>query len=232
MNHNKFRSTSDRSASVHAMTPAPVGEDLRALSALAETAATRQAHAFARLCNALDALLQPSSPSADDPSLRAAFALGIRTALTEAAADPALLTPTQREASIGSYRRHLLAADPHGRYAIAALVWLPGQASPVHAHQTWCGYVVLDGTLSETVYDWNAPLQRAIETRTHARASGAVSFARAGRKGIHRLGNASDAPAVSLHIYGVQESQIATHVNDVVKVATDAALLAEPAAIL
>jgi hypothetical protein len=49
-----------------------------------------------------------------------------------------------------------------------------------------------------------------------------VSFVRAGRGGIHRLGNASDAPAVSLHIYGVEGSQIATHVNDLLE-ATQAA---------
>ena len=184
--------------------------------------------ALARLCDALDTAFAQSGGSGD-PSQRAAFALSVRTALAEAAADPALLAPAQREGSTGSYRRHLLAADPHGRYAIAALVWMPGQASPVHAHHTWCGYAVLDGTLSETVYDWIEPQQLAIETRTYPRASGAVSFVRAGRGGIHRLGNASDAPAVSLHIYGVEGSQIATQVNDVLEVAARAPSLVEPA---
>jgi predicted metal-dependent enzyme (double-stranded beta helix superfamily) len=183
---------------------------------------------LARLCDALDATFGQSAGSVD-PSQRAAFALGVRTALAEAAADPELLAPSQREGSTDSYRRHLLAADLHGRYAIAALVWMPGQASPVHAHQTWCGYVVLDGTLSETVYDWNEAQQVAIETRTHPRASGAVSFARAGRSGIHRLANASGVPAVSLHIYGVEGLQIATHVNDLLKVADRAPSLAETA---
>jgi hypothetical protein len=89
--------------------------------------------------------------------------------------------------------------------------------------------VVLDGTLSETVYDWNEAQQLATETRSHPRASGAVSFVRAGRRGIHRLGNASDAPAVSLHIYGVEGSQIATHVNDLLGVVDHAPALAEPA---
>jgi predicted metal-dependent enzyme (double-stranded beta helix superfamily) len=181
-----------------------------------------------RLCEALDTAFEQSA-SFGDPSQRASFALGIRVALAEAAADPALLSPAQREGSPDSYRRHLLAADPHGRYAIAALVWMPGQASPVHAHRTWCGYAVLDGTLSETVYDWNEAQQLAIETRSHPRASGAVSFVRAGRSGIHQLGNASDAPAVSLHIYGVEGTQIATHVNDLLKVADHAQSVAEAA---
>lgn len=170
-----------------------------------------------RLCDALDAAFEQSA-DAVDPSQRAAFASGVRSALAEAAADPTLLSPLQREGSPDTYRRHLLAADPHGRYAIAALVWQPGQASPIHAHQTWCGYAVLEGTLSETVYDWCDTRRCASETRTHPRVSGAVSFVRAGRGGIHRLGNASNAVAVSLHIYGVEGSQIATHVNDLLEV--------------
>jgi hypothetical protein len=56
-----------------------------------------------------------------------------------------------------------------------------------------------------------------------------VSFVRAGRSGIHQLGNASDAPAVSLHIYGVEGTQIATHVNDLLKVADHAQSVAEAA---
>jgi predicted metal-dependent enzyme (double-stranded beta helix superfamily) len=229
MSHDTSLSAVDRSATPYPHFSMP-HEAARALPAAASAATSACAgqRSLKRLCEALDAAFEQSA-SAVDPSQRAAFALGVRTALAEAAADPALLAPAQREGSTGSYRRHLLAADPHGRYAIAALVWMPGQASPVHAHQTWCGYVVLDGTLSETVYDWNETQQLALETRTHPRASGAVSFVRAGRSGIHRLGNASDAPAVSLHIYGVEGSQIATHVNDLLEVACRAQSLKEPA---
>jgi predicted metal-dependent enzyme (double-stranded beta helix superfamily) len=154
-----------------------------------------------------------------EPSHSTFFARSMRIALAQAAADPAMLKPWQREASLDNYRRHLLAADPQGRYAIAALVWLPHQASPVHAHHTWCGYAVLDGTLNETVFDWNGSEDFAIATRSQARPRGAVSFVRSGRGNIHRLGNCSDAPAVSLHVYGVPGACIGTHVNDVVRVA-------------
>nr|WP_236067033.1 cysteine dioxygenase family protein [Paraburkholderia haematera] len=160
-----------------------------------------------------------------EPSDSTFFARSMRIALTEAAANPELLTPAQREGSTENYRRHLLAADPEGRYAIAALVWLPHQASPVHAHHTWCGYAVLDGTLSETVFEWNGAQHCASATRTQARHCGAVSFVRGGRGAIHRLGNCSDAPAVSLHIYGVAGAQIATHVNDIVRTADAPALV-------
>jgi predicted metal-dependent enzyme (double-stranded beta helix superfamily) len=227
MSQDIYLSAADRSTTPHAHFSTP-DEAPRVLAAAASTPKCCDQQPLARLCDALDAAFRQCA-GAIDPPQRAAFALGVRTALAEAAADPTLLTPAQREGLADSYRRHLLAADPHGRYAIAALVWMPGQASPVHAHRTWCGYAVLDGTLSETVYDWNEAQQLAIETRSHPRASGAVSFVRAGRSGIHQLGNASDAPAVSLHIYGVEGTQIATHVNDLLKVADHAQSVAEAA---
>ena len=176
-----------------------------------------------RLCDALDAIFDACAHFRE-PSDSTFFARSMRIALADAAANPALLTAAQREGSLEKYRRHLLAADPHGRYAIAALVWLPQQASPVHAHHTWCGYAVVDGTLSETVFEWNGAQHCASATRTQARKPGAVSFVRGGRGGIHQLGNRSEAPAVSLHIYGVAGAQIATHVNDIVRAADVPAL--------
>jgi predicted metal-dependent enzyme (double-stranded beta helix superfamily) len=178
---------------------------------------------LARLCDALDAIFAASAHW-PEPSASSFFARSMRVALAQAAADPALLTAEQREGSEEKYRRHLLAADPHGRYAIAALVWQPQQASPVHGHHTWCGYAVLDGTLNETIFEWDGVRHCASATREQARQRGAVSFVRGGRGGIHQLGNRSDALAVSLHIYGVPGARIATHVNDVVQTAQAVAL--------
>ncbi|PQV47554.1 cysteine dioxygenase family protein [Paraburkholderia sp. BL21I4N1] len=178
---------------------------------------------LAHLCDALDAIFEACS-AFPEPSASTFFARSMRIALADAAAHPDLLTSAQREGAAENYRRHLLAADPHGRYAIAALVWLPNQASPVHAHHTWCGYAVLDGTLSETVFEWNGAQHCASATRTQARKHGAVSLVRGGRGGIHQLGNRSDAPAISLHVYGVAGAQISTHVNDIVRTAEATAL--------
>jgi predicted metal-dependent enzyme (double-stranded beta helix superfamily) len=148
------------------------------------------------------------------------FPQRIRAALLAASQDSELLSPAQRTSDPRTYTRHLLAADPHGRYAIAALVWEPGQASPVHGHQTWCAYAVIEGTLAETLFRWNPATNRAIETRRHARTPGAVSYVGAGRGAIHQLGNPPDSGrrAISLHVYGVAAAQIATHVNDLVAV--------------
>ncbi|AXF20138.1 cysteine dioxygenase [Burkholderia pyrrocinia] len=62
-------------------------------------------------------------------------------------------------------------------------------------------------------------------SRRHPRDTGAVSFVRAGPHGIHRLGHDGEpgaAPAISLHVYGVAGEQIATHINDLVRVAAPA----------
>jgi predicted metal-dependent enzyme (double-stranded beta helix superfamily) len=148
------------------------------------------------------------------------FARLVREALSSAARDERLLAPAEREGDANGYTRHLLAADPRGRYAVAALVWAPGQASPVHAHRTWCGYAVIEGSLVETLYRWDPAENRAYAVREQARDRGAVSFAGAGRGAIHQLGNATQARqrAISLHVYGVAAAHIATHVNDLVAV--------------
>ncbi|CAG4923145.1 cysteine dioxygenase family protein [Paraburkholderia gardini] len=196
------------------------GADTRRLQAR-EQQAMRPLAAIDRLCRSLDnAFGGPARcVSHVESSHEADFARAVRAALAEAIADDTLLGSTQREGSPDGYRRHLLAADPLGRYAVAALVWMPGQMSPVHAHHTWCGYAVIEGALTETAFEWNEAGQCASEVRTHPRERSAVSFTRAGRTGIHQLGNLSDARAVSLHVYGVQGEQIATHVNDLLRVA-------------
>lgn len=171
--------------------------------------------AVARLCAALDAAFDACA-TPGDPSRCEAFARGVRAALAQALAEPALVTPAQREGSAHAYRRHLIAADRLGRYAIASLVWQPGQASPIHAHHTWCGYAVLEGRLTETLYGWDEARGGADVLRAQPRAAGATAYGGRGRGAIHRLSNGSGAAAVSLHVYGVDGERLATRVNDVV----------------
>ncbi|MCG5074032.1 cysteine dioxygenase family protein [Paraburkholderia tagetis] len=194
---------------------------LQAMRASSMAGATGHTAAVAHLCAALDeafdACRTPGKPGTPaDPSRCAAFARGVRAALAQALADPTLVTVAQREGSAEKYRRHLIAADPHGRYAVASLVWQPGQASPIHAHHTWCGYAVLEGTLTEMLYAWDEARQGAEVVRAHLRAAGAINFGGRGRANIHRLFNGSASTCISLHVYGVSGGQFATHVNDIV----------------
>ena len=188
MNHDANLMPADRAALTLA------GADTRHLQAR-ERQATRPLTAIDRLCRSLDMAF--GSPercvSHIEPSHEAGFARAVRAALAEAIADDTLLGATHREGSPDCYRRHLLAADPLGRYAVAALVWMPGQMSPVHAHHTWCGYAVIEGALTETVFEWSEAGQCASEVRTHPREPDPVGLNRRSKTPVEELGKRGGA---------------------------------------
>jgi len=127
-----------------------------------------------------------------------------------------LITPEQCTASRHCYTRRVIYGDPAGRFTILALIWGPGQFSPVHAHQTWCAYMVCDNSLTETEYVFEAG--RAAPAHTAMRPPGYCCFSDAGLDHTHRLGNSGARTAISLHVYGVDSSHVATRVNRIVDV--------------
>ncbi len=114
-----------------------------------------------------------------------------------------------------TYTRHILHADPKGRFTVVALIWGPQQFSPVHAHHTWCTYRVLAGELTESHYEWDRTAQQAYLFNKVIRSAGQSVCGHAGLELIHRLGNAGTQPAMSVHVYGMDSGRIATHVNRV-----------------
>jgi predicted metal-dependent enzyme (double-stranded beta helix superfamily) len=109
-----------------------------------------------------------------------------------------------------NYARHLL-ADGAG-YAVLALVWRPGQMSPVHAHRAWCALAVHEGTLVETFHDPEDPA-RPVSARLLGPGQGSAGLA--DPRLIHRLANLSGRNALSLHVYGVAFDQLGTDLNDI-----------------
>jgi predicted metal-dependent enzyme (double-stranded beta helix superfamily) len=140
-------------------------------------------------------------------------------ALTAAVADPALVAPEQCRPHAEGYARHVLHADPEGRFTVLALVWGAGQFSPTHAHHAWCAYAVRSGVLNETLYFYDDASGLARPACAATRTAGYACFADVGLDQIHRLGNAGSEPAISIHVYGVARDRIATHVNRIVEVA-------------
>jgi len=134
-------------------------------------------------------------------------------ALARAAAAPGLLTAEQRQGSAEHYVRHLLHGDARGRFAVVAIVWRPGQRTPVHSHHTWCGYAVVEGSLHEDSYLWTPGCSAASCNGSAERDEGYACFGHAGVETIHRLGNRTRRPAISVHVYGVDAPRVATHVN-------------------
>ena len=144
-------------------------------------------------------------------------ATALRTAIQRAALHRDWLSPEHLAPQSDCYARHLIHADQRGRYTVLSLVWSPGQFSPVHAHHTWCAYAVCAGMLTENLYRHEAETGTATLLRTAVRHAGYGGTAEAGLEQIHRLGNAGNEIAVSLHVYGVEASRISTGVNRVIE---------------
>jgi predicted metal-dependent enzyme (double-stranded beta helix superfamily) len=108
------------------------------------------------------------------------------------------------------YIRHLLHADAAGGYAVVALVWRPGQMSPVHAHRTWCAFGVHQGVLTETFYEAGEP---PVPRATRLLAPGGTGSGPADPGQIHRLANLSCRSAISIHCYGVAFERFGAGVN-------------------
>ncbi|QEI09015.1 cysteine dioxygenase [Pigmentiphaga aceris] len=141
----------------------------------------------------------------------------VRQVLAEHADVTLPLSHAQWAGSPERYTRHLLHADPAGRFSVIALIWHPGHRTPVHGHRTWCAYLVLRGILREARFAWHAAQDCAVHTDTVTRHAGQTLAAPAGLADIHSLGNDSNEIAVSIHVYGVQGDQISTHVNHLVR---------------
>jgi predicted metal-dependent enzyme (double-stranded beta helix superfamily) len=110
------------------------------------------------------------------------------------------------------YMRHLLQSDPAGGYAVVALVWRPGQMSPVHAHKAWCAFAVHRGVLTETYYTPGDPPEPAA---TGLLRPGDASHGAADPHLIHRLANLSCRTAISIYCYGVGFDRFGQDVNTV-----------------
>lgn len=99
------------------------------------------------------------------------------------------------------YRRHLLYADPAGRYTVLAVVWRPGQTTPVHGHTAWGAVGVYQGNPSVDVYTYEeggAPVLKG----KFCCCPGQVSHVTEGVDAPHRIFNDSDDIAITIHTYG------------------------------
>ncbi|WP_174995123.1 cysteine dioxygenase family protein [Pandoraea anhela] len=132
----------------------------------------------------------------------------------------ALLTKAQQQGSSAQYTRHVMYAHPRGRFTIVALVWNPGQYTPVHGHFTWCSYAVMTGVLLEEQFTWDRATGKATQVGSEKRPAGTVVGGHAGMDAVHRLRNTSEHVAISVHVYGVEGERIATHVNRIAELIT------------
>ena len=118
---------------------------------------------------------------------------------------PGLLGEGQRAPLDFTYARHVLYADPLRRFTILALVWLPGQGTPVHGHTAWGAMGVYEGELTVTNYVLTSSGLPALECHPGQSLNagpGVTAGVLPGLGDIHRITNDSARPAISIHIYG------------------------------
>jgi predicted metal-dependent enzyme (double-stranded beta helix superfamily) len=169
---------------------------------------SRDAMTYIRPRTALSAMLAAIAEGARRPV--EARHEAVAAAIAAHAAQPGLLDGLDLPCCAERYVRHLLHGDAEGGYAVVALVWRPGQMSPVHAHRTWCAFGVWQGVLTETFY---APGDPPVPQATRLLAPGATGQGPADPRLIHRLANLSCRNAVSIHCYGVGYERFGADVN-------------------
>ncbi len=113
-----------------------------------------------------------------------------------------------------SYRQYLLYRDPRDRFSVVSFVWQPGQQTPVHDHTVWGLVGVMRGV--ERCEEFTAP-ESGVPSRKcgeHPLPAGAIDRVSPTIGDVHRVSNAGDRTAVSIHVYGADIGATSRHVFD------------------
>ncbi|MDQ6860552.1 MAG: cysteine dioxygenase family protein [Verrucomicrobiota bacterium] len=112
------------------------------------------------------------------------------------------------------YCQHILHVEPDGSFSIVALVWLPGQATAVHDHVSWCVVGVHKGEEHEIVYQVNGENGDAHlrPVREQINPCGAVAMC-IPPGDVHRVANGGEGVAVSVHVYGADISALGSSIR-------------------
>jgi predicted metal-dependent enzyme (double-stranded beta helix superfamily) len=126
--------------------------------------------------------------------------------------DTSLLTAAERAGSLDGYQSHVLHVEPDGSFSVTAVVWRPGQVTPIHDHVTWCVTGVIQGTAYEELYRPAGDGNWLEEVGRGRAAPGEVTgFAPPGD--IHRVRNYGPDVAISLHVYGADITRLGSSVR-------------------
>jgi predicted metal-dependent enzyme (double-stranded beta helix superfamily) len=139
-----------------------------------------------------------------DPNACVAF---VQRALPTLLHTPHCLAPEYTISAPESYARHLVYRHPEGHYAVVAMVWRPGQGTPIHDHGgVWCVEGVYQGQMQVTQYNVTP-----IDARRVKAVPVQYITANLGNVGAlippyeyHVMANTSRQTAITLHVYGAE----------------------------
>jgi predicted metal-dependent enzyme (double-stranded beta helix superfamily) len=104
--------------------------------------------------------------------------------------------------------------DPARSYSVQVFVWPPGSATRVHDHSSWGAFCCVVGSVFEERYerldDGSLPYHARLKKlwRLEWSREDGISTVLPGGEGIHRVGNPTEEPAISVHLYGPRLAEI------------------------
>lgn len=105
------------------------------------------------------------------------------------------------------YARHLVHCDSDNRFCLLALVWRPGQGTPIHDHPAWGVLGVARGRMKFTNYgvDESAGRRKLVPIEIFIGGPGSVGTVFPPHVDVHRMENCDDEElAITLHCYGCE----------------------------
>lgn len=136
--------------------------------------------------------------------------LAIADRLRPLLAQDGWLAPEHQAPGDDSYRQHLLYVSDCRGLSVVALVWRPGQGTPIHDHVSWCVVGVYQGRERETRYTLDGETLRATETiEAHP---GHVEALVPPAENIHSVQAGGDELTISIHVYGADIERLGSSV--------------------
>ena len=162
----------------------------------------------------LDALVADIRSAVQSDTEPALVAARVAEALAPRLGDAALLAGEQIVPDPERYRQHILHVEPDGSFSVVALVWLPGQATPIHDHVSWCVVGVHQGEEHEVVYRLVEDGGESWLEQTGATVNPLASVAALVPPGdIHHVANHGAGVAISLHVYGADIGRLGSSIR-------------------
>ena len=114
------------------------------------------------------------------------------------------LPPEFTQPSAEHHVNYPLHIAPGGRWSLAAVVWSPGQRTPVHGHETWGVVGIYSGSEREFRYtkpaaDVHEPL---VPLGDQVWKQGDVTVCCTTDDDVHAVAAVGDIPTVGIHVYG------------------------------
>ena len=124
------------------------------------------------------------------------------------------LEPRHQLGGRDTYRQHLLYVSPSRRLSVVALVWLPGQRTPIHDHVSWCVVGVYRGAESEVHYELVERNGRRclVPVAVLEAPAGHVEALVPPASNIHSVAASGSGKTISIHVYGADIERLGSSI--------------------